>query len=174
MAQPDMSLFERAKQAASFLKGRLPEDLRTPKVAIVCGSGLGGLADTVHAELRAEYDYSSIPYFPRPTGKVLPLRTQDHGQANVHSRGTRWETGIRASWPANSCRADGWPCPVRARQSSGGDQQLIFDARCSYYEGHSMDQVTFPVRVFKLLGVDTVVCEWDTTISTEGRANLNT
>lgn len=73
MAQPDMSLFERANQAASFLKGRLPEVLRAPKVAIVCGSGLGGLADTVHAEPRAEYDYSSIPYFPRPTGESLAI-----------------------------------------------------------------------------------------------------
>lgn len=69
MAQPDMSLFERANQAASFLNGRLPEGLRTPKVAIVCGSGLGGLADTVPTGFRAEYDYSSIPYFPRPTGE---------------------------------------------------------------------------------------------------------
>lgn len=75
MAQPDMSLFERANQAAAFLKGRLPEGLRTPKVAIVCGSGLGGLADTVPTALRAEYDYSSIPYFPRPTGESRSIRT---------------------------------------------------------------------------------------------------
>lgn len=75
MAQPDMSLFGRANQAASFLKGRLPEGLRNPQVAIVCGSGLGGLADTVHAEPRAEYDYSSVPYFPLPTGETLTIPT---------------------------------------------------------------------------------------------------
>lgn len=28
----------------------------------------------------------------------------------------------------------------------------------SYYEGHSIDKVTFPVRVLKLLGIDTIVC----------------
>lgn len=83
MTQPDMSLYERANQTASFLKGRLAQGLQTPKVAIVCGSGLGGLADTVHDGPRAEYDYSSIPHFPRPTGKALAIRTRDHGQANI-------------------------------------------------------------------------------------------
>lgn len=28
----------------------------------------------------------------------------------------------------------------------------------SYYEGHSMEDVTFPVRVLKLLGVETIIC----------------
>lgn len=70
MAHPDVSQFERVHQAVSFLKSRLPESLRFPKVAIVCGSGLGGLADTVQSEPRAEYDYSSIPHFPRPTGEI--------------------------------------------------------------------------------------------------------
>ena len=28
---------------------------------------------------------------------------------------------------------------------------------CSYYEGHTIQQITFPIRVFKLLGVDTII-----------------
>lgn len=69
MTQADLSSFARANEAVAFLRSSLPERLQAPKVAIVCGSGLGGLADTVHAEGRAEYDYASIPNFPRPTGE---------------------------------------------------------------------------------------------------------
>jgi len=65
------SPFEKAKEAVRFLRKDLPEGLQSPKVAIVCGSGLGGLADTVHGTLRAEYEYSAIPHFPCPTGKIL-------------------------------------------------------------------------------------------------------
>lgn len=64
------SPFEKAKEAVRFLKKDLPESLQNPRVAIVCGSGLGGLADTVHGTLRAEYEYSAIPHFPCPTGKM--------------------------------------------------------------------------------------------------------
>lgn len=69
MTLTDITTFERANEAVKFLQSRLPETLRSPQVAIVCGSGLGGLADTVHAESKAEYDYASIPHFPRPTGE---------------------------------------------------------------------------------------------------------
>jgi len=69
MVESGKSSFEQANEAVSYLRSSLPEALQTPQVAIVCGSGLGGLADTVQTELRAEYDYSSIPHFPKPTGE---------------------------------------------------------------------------------------------------------
>ena len=60
---------ERVHEAFSFLRENLPVSLQNPKVAIVCGSGLGGLANTIRDEPRAEFDYSSIPHFPHLTGK---------------------------------------------------------------------------------------------------------
>ncbi|OQD78689.1 hypothetical protein PENDEC_c001G07046 [Penicillium decumbens] len=115
--------FEQANEAVSYLRSSLPEALQTPQVAIVCGSGLGGLADTVQTELRAEYDYSSIPHFPRPT---------------VAGHAGKLVFGFL-----------GQRIPA-----------VLMVGRAHYYEGHSIDRVTFPIRVFKQLGVDTVVCEY--------------
>lgn len=64
----NLSVFEQANEAASFLKHRLPAFLQCPCVAIICGSGLGGLADTIHNQPRAEFKYSEIPHFPHLTG----------------------------------------------------------------------------------------------------------
>lgn len=68
------SVFDQANEAVSYLRTRLPQGLREPEVAIVCGSGLGGLADSIHSEQRSEYDYKSIPHFPLSTGMGLPQR----------------------------------------------------------------------------------------------------
>lgn len=68
MTKIDLSSFERANEAVSYLRTKLPETLQKPQVAIVCGSGLGGLADTIQPESRVEFDYASIPHFPRSTG----------------------------------------------------------------------------------------------------------
>jgi hypothetical protein len=68
MTKIDLSSFERANEAVSYLRTKLPEILQQPQVAIVCGSGLGGLADTIKPESRIEFDYASIPHFPRSTG----------------------------------------------------------------------------------------------------------
>ncbi|KAI7970115.1 hypothetical protein EIK77_001505 [Talaromyces pinophilus] len=65
------TIFSKAEEAANFLRERLDTRLHKPKVAIVCGSGLGGLADAVHEKPRVEIEYSSIPYFPQSTGMCL-------------------------------------------------------------------------------------------------------
>lgn len=65
------TVFSRAQEAANFLRERLDPRLQKPNVAIVCGSGLGGLADAVHEQPRVEIEYSSIPYFPQSTGMSL-------------------------------------------------------------------------------------------------------
>ena len=61
------SLMKKAKEAADFLFQCLPHDFY-PRVGLICGSGLGGLADTLHSSPRAEVDYAEIPHFPISTG----------------------------------------------------------------------------------------------------------
>ena len=57
------------QDTANFLREKIPETLQKPIIAIICGSGLGGIANTVHEESRVELDYASIPHFSRSTGK---------------------------------------------------------------------------------------------------------
>lgn len=61
------NVFQRATETALYLRVALPDTLQHPKVAIVCGSGLGGLAETIHPEPRLETAYANIPNFPQST-----------------------------------------------------------------------------------------------------------
>jgi purine-nucleoside phosphorylase len=63
------SAYARASETAAYVRSKLPSALQNPKIAIVCGSGLGGLADTIDAEPKIELAYSTIPNFPRSTGE---------------------------------------------------------------------------------------------------------
>lgn len=66
------SSFKLATETVEFLRAHLPEPLARPRVAIVCGSGLGGLAETVNAEkgdLREEWAFGDVPNFPVSTGR---------------------------------------------------------------------------------------------------------
>ena len=63
----DESLMQKAKDAAEFLSQRLSHNVY-PRVGLICGSGLGGLANALHPSSRIEVDYAEIPHFPTSTG----------------------------------------------------------------------------------------------------------
>ena len=54
-----------AAACAASLRGKLPEELRTVKLMIICGSGLGGLADTIDDAIAIQY--GDIEGFPGTT-----------------------------------------------------------------------------------------------------------
>src|SRR5215469_7195875 len=87
---PILTLFQRANESANSLTRGLPQELRNPKVAIICGSGLGGLADTINPDPRAETPYHELPDFPRSTGKfvcrLLSNKRPEGEQTNFHNQ----------------------------------------------------------------------------------------
>ena len=83
-AHDEMSstIFNRCIETVEHLRLKLPDHLSHPRVAIVCGSGLGGLADVVNKEDyedegggkmkgKMEWEYKDVPNFPLSTGKLL-------------------------------------------------------------------------------------------------------
>ena len=70
--EPSTSL--RVAKACESIQQRLSPELRgPPSIGIVCGSGLGGLADVVLPQPRCDVDYRDIPYFPCSTGTLTSL-----------------------------------------------------------------------------------------------------
>ena len=88
-----------------------------PRVALILGSGLGGLADELAAAVVTPY--AEIPGFPRST--VV---------------GHRGELAIG---------------------NLAGQPVAVLRGRFHFYEGYTMQQVTFPVRVLHALGCDTLI-----------------
>lgn len=106
--------YEKVKDIADWLLQRV--DIR-PKIAIVCGSGLGGLGERL--KNKTIFPYSEIPNFPRST-------VQGHKGNLIF--GTLDNT-----------------------------QVVCMQGRFHAYEGYSNALCTMPVKVFKLLGVETLV-----------------
>ncbi|XP_055337556.1 purine nucleoside phosphorylase-like [Paramacrobiotus metropolitanus] len=107
-------IFEEYETIANSLREKTRH---RPRIAIICGSGLGGLGDLI--EERDVVEYENIPYFPVSTvpGHVGRL--------------------------------------IFGKLS--GVAVVCMQGRFHFYEGWKMREVTMPVRVFKLLGVHTLI-----------------
>lgn len=88
-----------------------------PRVGIILGTGLGGLASKI--ESSRSIHYSEIPHFPVST-------VETHAGQLVLGK---------------LCGID----------------VVAMEGRFHYYEGYSMQEVTFPVRVMKSLGIELLI-----------------
>ena len=107
-------VLERIESAADVVRGRIRE---TPELAIILGTGLGGLASRIESPIAIEY--GEIPGFPLST---------------VESHAGRLLSGRLAGRPV-----------------------LAMQGRFHRYEGYSLQQATFPVRVLRQLGARTLI-----------------
>lgn len=109
-----MELYDQIQEAKGFIE---PRWKARPKVGIILGTGLGGLAEDIQADVALAY--ADIPHFPVST---------------VHSHAGRLVCGTLA-----------------------GKKVMAMEGRFHFYEGYTLKQITFPVRVMKALGCEVLI-----------------
>ena len=67
---PSQHLLEQVTECVGYLRERIHPSLHRPTTGIICGSGLGGLANAVLPSIQAEVAYQDIPHFPQSTGII--------------------------------------------------------------------------------------------------------
>jgi purine-nucleoside phosphorylase len=112
--QQSLHRLETVNAAAEVVRARFST---APDVAIVLGTGLGGLAREI--DVATTVEYADIPGFPLST---------------VESHAGRLLCG-----------------------TLGGKTVVAMQGRFHRYEGYSLQQVTFPVRVLRALGAETLI-----------------
>ncbi|KAM7538770.1 hypothetical protein Aperf_G00000052472 [Anoplocephala perfoliata] len=109
-----MGSYKDAKAVADYIKCRVSI---TPRFGIICGSGLGRLAETVIDPVIIHY--SEIKQFP-------PCTVEGHAGNLVFGK-------------------------------IGSKEVILMQGRFHPYEGYAMSRTTLPIRVMKLLGVETLI-----------------
>ena len=105
------NILERIDETLNFIRTKTNAE---PKIGIILGTGLGGLAEEIQTE--TVINYEEIPHFPVST-------VECHSGKLIFGK--------------------------------LGDKDVVaMQGRFHYYEGYSMQQITFPVRVMKFLGVE--------------------
>ena len=117
--------FEYAQEAAAYVRSKLTGQ---PRVAMILGSGLGGIADEIANKV--EIPYREIPHFACSTAP---------GHKGQLVCGTL-----------------------------NGTEVLCMQGRLHFYEGHSMQDIIFPIRMMKLLGIEKLIVT-----NAAGGVNLN-
>lgn len=110
----NVNLKSKVEEAIAFIK---QHNKMVPEIAIILGTGLGGLVDEINVE--TVIDYGEIPHFPVST---------------VESHKGKLIFGTLS-----------------------GKKVIAMQGRFHYYEGYSMQKLTFPVRVMKMLGAGTLI-----------------
>lgn len=105
---------EKITEAIKFLSAKTGQK---PTRAIILGSGLGSLAESIEDPI--VIPYSDIPYWPRSTAP-------GHEGKLVFG-------------------------------SLEGAPTVIMQGRVHYYEGYTMEEVVFPIRVLGMLGINTLI-----------------
>lgn len=105
---------EEIDATAAFIKSKTKYE---PKVAIILGSGLGGLADAI-----ADAD-------------VIP-------------------TAQIPNWPVSTVQGHAGQLVIGKLE---GQIVMVLKGRAHYYEGHSMQRVTFPIRVMQRMEIPFLV-----------------
>jgi len=110
----NMELYDQIQDAKKLLQSRWQA---SPRVGIILGTGLGGLAEEITDAVKVPYE--EIPHFPTST---------------VASHAGRLVCG-----------------------NLGGKAVMAMEGRFHFYEGYTLKQITFPVRVMKAMGCDILI-----------------
>lgn len=107
-------LYQRIHEAKAAIQKVWPG---RPRVGIILGTGLGGLAEDIRADVKLPYQ--EIPHFPVSTSP---------------SHAGRLVCG-----------------------QLGGKTVMAMEGRFHFYEGYTLQHITFPVRVMKALGCEVLM-----------------